>query len=108
MRYHHTSKSPKSDDDTQDDTQDDTVPARPGRPRDTMKMCRFMAETDPPCYGPYRWQLCGDGGKYVVCDAHLAMAIRKCDLPARIDRPLDGDDVMSVKFLSKRNPLPKP
>ncbi|NDC22798.1 MAG: hypothetical protein EBZ49_01525 [Proteobacteria bacterium] len=86
MRYRHNSKSLKTD----DDTQDDTTPAR------------------PPCYGPYRWQLCGEGGKYVVCDAHLAMAIRKCDLPARIDRPLDGEDVMSVKFLSKRNPLPKP
>lgn len=71
-------------------------------------MCRYVQETDPPCHGPYRWSLIGDAGGFVVCDAHLAMAIRKCDLPARIDRPQAGDDVLSVRFVSKRNPLPKP
>jgi len=76
--------------------------------RPTMKMCRFIQETDPPCYGPYRWKIAGDDGEFVVCDAHLSTAIRKCELPARIDRPILGGDVLSVRFISKRNPLPKP
>ena len=101
MRYRHTSS-------TGDDSQEDKTLERPGKPRDTMKMCRYISETDPPCCGPYRWQLSGDGGTYVVCDAHLAMAIRKCDLPARIEKPTSGEDILSVKFISKRNPLPKP
>lgn len=73
-----------------------------------MKMCRFIQETDPPCHGPYSWKISGDEGDFVVCDAHLAVAIRKCDLPARIDRPLQGGDVLNVRFISKRNSLPKP
>jgi len=76
--------------------------------RRTLRLCRYVSETDPPCCGPYRWHLSGDSGSYVVCDAHLALAIRSCDLPARIDRPKEGEDVLSVKFVSKRNPLPKP
>lgn len=76
--------------------------------RSTLKLCRYISETDPPCYGPYRWHLSGDSGSYVVCDAHLAMAIRSCDLPARIDRPRSSEDVLSVRFVSKRNPLSKP
>lgn len=76
--------------------------------RPTMRMCRYIHEIDPPCRGPCRWCLVGDAGEFVVCDAHLADAIRSCDLPARIDRPGTGDDVLSVRFVSKRNPLPKP
>lgn len=98
MRYSHTAGKEATVDQQLED------PTR----RSTMRMCRYVSETDPPCFGPYRWHLSGDSGTYVVCDAHLALAIRSCDLPARIDRPHDSDDVLNVKFVSKRNPLPKP
>ena len=60
----------------------------------TMRMCRFIGETEPPCHGPYRWMLESDGVTFVVCDSHLAEGIRKSGLPAYIEsQPISGSAI---------------
>jgi hypothetical protein len=72
----------------------------------TMKMCRFIDVTMPPCHGPPRWNLeSDDGNSFVTCDVHLAEGIRRSGLPAFIEAPKEPQSVLSVR-LSSVPPLP--
>ena len=67
--------------------------------RPTMKMCRFIGVSNPPCHGSPRWKLETDEGSvFVTCDVHLAEGIRQSGLPAHISAPKFAQDIIPVRL----------
>lgn len=67
----------------------------------TMRMCRFVEMTEPPCCGPSRWLLETEGKQFVVCDSHLAEGIRKSGLPAYISASKNDDVTVRTSLVTE-------
>ena len=52
----------------------------------TRELCTLIADGSVLCRGEPMWQLHSTERCMYVCDAHLAMGLRMCGLPALIDQ----------------------
>lgn len=60
--------------------------------KETRELCTLVIDTSVQCQEDPSWLLETEVQRLYVCDAHLAIALRKCGVPALVNcyKPLRG------------------